>query len=345
MKTLKSDLRSILLFRKAKFHNFSNHNDDGFIYKEIKYTDKSTCNSKVNKIFVKSNYEEFSKNLKYDNLVIASDFDFTLTSKYNSMELENETSVSILTKSKKINDEYKQKYKEIISFYYKIEQSDISKDEKQIIINNIFDNNMEIISNLKLTKNSIKEICEEIGDNIIFRKSLRSFLKGIIKHDIKFIVATAGLKDTAEELLTRDFPIEVKQLKEKKLISVNGNYLTYDKNNVSNGYNNGKIITTWNKHEISFQLEPDFLINRSHFIMIGDHIWDGHCLDGFSNIKQKFKIGLCNITDRELNDGNSDNIDKINNKILSYKKEYDMVIINDECTFDFISLILEKLFI
>ena len=91
---------------------------------------------------------------------------------------------------------------------------------------------------------------------------------------------------------------EIKELKSKDLFCVTGNFLTYDNNNISNGYNKNEIITTWNKYEIVNQLESTFINNRKHFIMMGDHIWDGHTLDGFKEINSKFLIGYCNISNK-----------------------------------------------
>lgn len=267
-------------------------------------------------VYAKEKFSTIKQRLDTNRLVLCSDFDYTLTQKFDCKGFELCTSVSVLLDSTLISDSFKKRNNELFEEYTPYETNlDIDEKLRQTKIIEWYTKNLRIIINEKLTKAKLREIAIEVGSKLKFRTKLDKLLEIVINKRIPFCVITAGLKDVVEELLLRDFNEQILWLKDNGLFTVFGNTLVFDEQGESVDY--GELVTTFNKGEF-IRDKVCFGDERNQFIMLGDHIWDADAINYFKG--EKFRFGFANFSNEIITESI---------KYTEFQKRFDLFLLND----------------
>lgn len=152
-----------------------------------------------------------------------------------------------------------------------------------------------------------------------FRGGVRRFLINISNAKIPLIIMTAGLGDLVKEYIKQ-------QGLSRDNIHVIGNGFVWSEDGKAIKFK--KIIHVFNKNEMEIKDLPVYsdLINRKNVLLLGDSLGDVKMVEGF-DYDNLIKVGF-------LNDNIPENLEE-------YKKNYDIVILEDG-DFNFINkLVLE----
>lgn len=258
---------------------------------------------------------EVSNKIDLSRLLIVSDFDYTLTKRYvGDDDTLNFTTFSLIENSSLITKEFKEANKDLFMKYHKFEANySIDEDLRKALMTEWFINNSGYLLKEKLRTESFQFIAKEAHNRLIFREGIKKFFNILIKYNIPLYIISAGLQDSVDALLDRDFKLDIDKLKERGLLVSIGNKMLFDENGVNYGFdehvysfNKGEIIKDRIKHK-----------EKDQFIIIGDNIWDVKALDYLEG--DKLRVGF----------GNFKNISYDSEKFLKFTDTYDLTIVND----------------
>lgn len=259
--------------------------------------------------------KEVSNKIDLSRLLIVSDFDYTLTKKYSTEdEILNYTTFSLIENSSLISNEFKRANKELFSKYHKFEANyNLNEDFQKALMTEWFICNSGYLLDEKLRVDSFAQIAREAENRLVFREELKNFFKILLKHNIPLYIISAGLQDSVDALLDRDFRADIDKLKEKGLLISVGNKMLFDDKGENYGFdehvysfNKGEVIKDRIKHK-----------DKEQFIIIGDNIWDVKALDYLNG--DKLRIGY----------GNFKQTKQDKDKFKKFTDVYDLTIVND----------------
>jgi 5'-nucleotidase len=261
----------------------------------------------VNKKDLEKKKKEIAKG-GADKLHILSDFDRTITYGLTGEGKRTATVISQLrSDSKYLGKDYQKKAHEMFDFYRPIEiNPKISLDEKKKKMHEWWMKHYNLIAEVGFTKKLIKKVVDE--KPLQFRKGSLEFLSLLNKKNIPIIFMSAAPGDMLIEYLRKN-NILFSQ------VYVVANLYNWDKN--GNALNIIEpIIHSMNKDETSIQKFPvyDKIIKRKNVILLGDEIEDVGMVEGF-DYDNLIKVGFLN--------------ENIKENIEHYKKNFDVVLIND----------------
>ena len=226
-----------------------------------------------------------------------------------------------------ISQRFKEENKQLFNKYHKYETDYlISTEFKKQMITEWFVKNKNLLLKEGLTKESFKIMADQSDKRIRFRPGVDRFLQFLNINNIPLYIISAGLQDSVDALMERDFSKEVKLLKDKNLYTSIGNKLVYNDKGIHCSF--GENIYTFNKGDVMKNKIRHF--NKSQFLMLGDHIWDVNALDSFEGTK--FTIGFANFNGKDLSCPS----------FSKFTSAYDLTIVNDG-TFDTIIQFLAKI--
>ena len=268
-------------------------------------------------IHTSAKLQEVKHLIDLNKIIICTDFDHTLTSKYCSETgIEIFTTFSIVENSSQISENFKIENKRLYEKYYKYEvDHTLSAEFKRSISREWFEENKKCLLKEHLTNKSFEIIAKEAGRKIKFRPELKHFLDFLNRKNIPLYVISAGLQDSIDALMERDFKEEVNNLKSKNLYTSIGNKLIFDINGIHTGF--GEDVYSYNKGDImknKIKLEHK---DRNQYLMLGDHLWDINALDSFDGTK--FTIGYGNFNGKDL----------FKSSFNQFINTYDVTIVND----------------
>jgi len=261
----------------------------------------------VNKKDLEKKKKEIAKG-GADKLHILSEFDRTITYGLTGEGKRTATVISQLrSDSKYLGKDYQKKAHEMFDFYRPIEiNPKISLDEKKKKMHEWWMKHYNLIAEVGFTKKLIKKVVDE--KPLQFRKGSLEFLSLLNKKNIPIIFMSAAPGDMLIEYLRKN-NILFSQ------VYVVANLYNWDKN--GNALNIIEpIIHSMNKDETSIQKFPvyDKIIKRKNVILLGDEIEDVGMVEGF-DYDNLIKVGFLN--------------ENIKENIEHYKKNFDVVLIND----------------
>ena len=299
--------------------------------------DKSKLeNSKINYIpnnhldIVYSKYElnDLKNRIDKSNLAIFSDFDATLSKKFDNNGKECSSSVSMLNKSSLISSKFKMQNFELTEMYEKYlhdKSYDFEIRKKNIetwfskVLNNFKDEN----TNLSTLQTIINE-----DESIFFRPGSDIFIQMCCEYNIPFIVVSAGFKTIIELMMKRNFPEEIKYLESKNIFKVIGNELRYNKEGYPFEVSRLKTIFSKNYEIKKIFEEEEKLQSKKQFIMIGDNEADSNALDFIEGTK--ILLGFGNFSQINIHS---------NMKYKVFRELFNVTVINDGTFKPFIELI------
>src|SRR3989344_2734026 len=255
-----------------------------------------------------------------ERLHIISDFDKTLTKLFVNGKKFNSI-ISLLREDNAINSDYERKAYELFDKYHPIELDlKIPLEEKKKAMQEWWTTHFNLLLQMGLNKKDIHEVIEK--KKIQFREGCLDFIDRLHDKNIPLVIlSSSGLGDAISILLKN----------EKRLypnVHIITNLFEWDKK--GNAIEIKKpIIHIMNKDETSVKNYPfyDKIKNRKNVLLLGDSLGDIGMIKGF-DYNNLIKIGFLN--------------DKVNEHLEIYKKNFDVVILNDS-SMDYVNGLLKEI--
>lgn len=264
--------------------------------KEIYIKNQEELNKKINQI----------KQDGLNSLHIVSDWDRTLTKSFYKNK-RTQTTFGQLREGGYLGEDYVKQAFDLHAKYYPIEKSkEIPKQEKLKKMKEWWETHLQLLIDKGMDKSVINELIQK--KSIIARRGISEFMNILHQHNIQLLIFSAGLGDIIQEFL-----------KSEKILFPNmhiiSNFYKFDSNGKAVGYKND-IIHVFNKDEAHIKNNPYYnqIKQRTNVILIGDSVEDCDMIKGL-NHKTTIKIGF-------LSENIEENLD-------SFKKEYDIIILDD----------------
>lgn len=254
-------------------------------------------------------------------LHILADFDRTLTMAFVNGE-DTPSVISELRKGDYISKEYAKKAQELADKYHPIEvDSKLSNAEKKKAMHEWWSKHFDLLIESGLNKKHIQQIIDK--GKIEFRGGAAEFLDLLHKNNIPLvIISSSGLGGDSISMF-----LEKKHKMYSNIHIISNNY-TWDDDGNAIGIKK-PIIHVMNKDETVLRNFPfyDNVKHRKNVILLGDSLGDIGMIEGF-DFQNLIKIGFLN-----------EDIDK---QIDSYKKEYDVIVLDDG-NMDFVTNLLKNI--
>lgn len=268
------------------------------------------------------------KNFNKNNLIIISDFDFTMTRRYfinpkNNKKEHLLSGFGFYDLCPDLPEKFRKETMDLKLKYLKYENDNtISFEERDKYIHYLFSEDIKKIVNLHLNNNFLDSSIENTikFKPFYFRYGVKRFYELLKENNIIQIIISGGVKESIEktlQILFKDIKMEnIKIISNEFIYDDNDNVIDYKK----------PLIYTFNKSQI-FKDNIKNLENKC-ILFLGDHIND---IDTILNINCLEKVGIA--FNNNKNDNESNNI---------FLKKYDCVICNDG-DFIFINELIQEI--
>lgn len=261
-----------------------------------------------------SNIEELNKKKKaisiagVEKIHFLSDFDRTLTQAFVNNE-KIPSAISILRDGNYLTPDYAEKAHTLFNYYHPIEMNPaISLEEKKKAMNEWWTTHFDLLIKSSLNKKNLEKIAK--SEKIKLRKHAIKLINCLHARNIPLVImSSCGI---GSEFISTYF-------KEKRILYNNihiiSNSFKWDKNGKAIAVKQ-PIIHGANKDETMVKDFPVFELikNRKNVFLLGDSLGDIKMINGF-DYDNLIKIGF-------LNENVKENLEE-------YKKNYDVVILND----------------
>ena len=253
------------------------------------------------------------------DLLVISDFDYTLSKYFLGTGLRSPTAYCILLGSELISKEFNIRDEELANHYYPLEiSSEISEEDRFKICIEWWLQGNELILSTKVNQKLMPEIVKRSG--LTLRDGVPQMMQLIHSKCISCLVFSAGL----------DYVIKV-ALSENKLLTPNviviANEMVWDQEGTIQGMP-GPTITSSNKNYKFLSNYPSAekeLNPKKYVILLGDSPGDSNMVVGMPNVLETLRIGFLNL--------------KVEEKLEKYKGLFDVVFTNDIPLHLFINLL------
>ena len=276
------------------------------------------------------------------NIIFITDFDYTITKRYNYQKN------STLFSSYRFYDESliggdQQKILDIqnqlCNEYMKYEtDSTYDKKIREQKVHEFYSKSLDVYINPKFTRNSIGKMLEKFKEKYELRKYTKELFELLIKLNIPIVIVSGGVKEVIIDLLKTSINNFEKYLSEKKIIIIaNELYFEEDKGCIGHSTN---VIYAFNKSNFVKETIKNNFPQVKNVIVMGDHLNDFDSVQDLEIDKNDIiGIGFVNIKPEILNDETKKEIIKKN--VEEYNNVYDVNLIGDN-DFDFIIKLFEK---
>jgi len=255
-----------------------------------------------------------------EKLHVLADFDRTLTKALYKGEFRPSL-ISVLRKGNYLCPEYSEKGEAMYDKYHSIEiNPEISLEKKKKAMHEWWTEHFRLLVKSRLNIKDLRKVIK--SGKITFRKGVLDFFDILHKNNIPLIImSSTGLGTDAISIYLKDN----KRLYDN--IHIISNNFEWD----DEGYMTGvkePIIHSMNKDETSVKDSSafKFIQNRKNVLLLGDSLGDPDMIKGFS-CNNLLKIGFLN--------------ERVEESLDSYKKIYDIVILNDG-KMDYVNNILKE---
>lgn len=268
------------------------------------------------------NIKSVMKKAGVENLHILSDFDKTLIRAFVNGQSVPST-LFVLYSQNCLEGDYGKKAQELHKKYYAIEiDPKVPKEEKKKAMKEWWTLHFDLLIRSGLNKKDIQTTAD--SEKIKFREGFSEFADFLKEHEIPLVImSSSGLgKDSIRMCLE-------KEKRAYENIHIISNSFQWDKDGQAVAVKE-PIIYGMNKDETMIQSFPEIfeqVKSRKNVILLGDSLDDVDMVKGF-DYENLIKIGF-------LNDNIQDNIEY-------YKKNYDIVILNDG-KMDYITDLLKEI--
>ena len=296
----------------------------------VEISKEEILNEKIHRINI-----IFNSKKNRNRIIYITDFDYTITSKYNystgkrclntysiyNQKAFNGNQKLYLSQDKKLAELYA-KYEEDTSYDYETRKKKSFEWYELSLLN---------MSNEKITPESFKKMVELSIEHIKFRNDFKVLLEILIKKDIPIVIISGGIKEIIIEILkTLKVPGFEDYLKQKRVIII-ANSLLDEEGNLINWKEKEKkedIIYPFNKNIIIKKNLEKYFDKFESIIIVGDLISD------YKSIEE-IKINKENIIGFGFLDYNPSKINldfdyKKDSLFKEYSDIFDVVLINDQ---------------
>jgi len=256
-----------------------------------------------------------------EKLHVLADFDRTLTKAFVDGK-SIPSLISILRDENYLTPDYPQKAKDLYAKYHSIEiNTNISLEERKKAMKEWWATHFELLIKSGLNKKDIESVVA--SGRIRFREGFADFADFLKEKNIPLVImSSSGLGGD---------PILMCLEKEGKLsdnIYIISNSFEWDKEGKAVAVK-GPIIHPMNKDETMLQgfLVFEKIKERKNILLLGDNLGDVGMVEGF-DYENLIKVGFLN--------------EAVAESLAEYKKNYDVVILNDS-SFDFINKLLREM--
>ena len=291
----------------------------------------------------KINHFIYSYKFNPKNLVLVTDFDFTITKRFNYQK-----NISLFS-SYRFYDESliggnQQKILEIqnqLCNQYMKYETDNSYDKtiREKKVHEFYSKSLDVYINPNFTRNSIGKMLKKLKEKFELRKYTKDLFEMLIKLGIPIIIVSGGVKEVIIDLLKKCIKNFENYLSQKKIIII-ANDLYFEEGKGCVGHSTD-VIYAFNKSNFVKESIKKNFPDVKNVIVMGDHINDYDSVEDLEITKNNIiGIGFVNIKPEIMKDDTKKEIIKKN--VEDYKNVYDINLVGDT---DFSFLIkLLKLF-
>ncbi|MFA6588450.1 MAG: hypothetical protein WCT08_05270 [Patescibacteria group bacterium] len=243
-----------------------------------------------------------------NSIHVLTDFDRTLTKAFVGGQ-EVVSTISILRNENFLSSDYSKKAHQMFDYYHAIEiDNQIPLAEKKLAMQEWWTRHFQLLEASGLTKTDVEKAVT--SSHFQSRDGVEEFFQILNAYHVPLIImSSSGLGGEAIELF----------LKHKKInlpnISIISNNFIWDENGKMIGVKK-PIITSLNKDETVLSGFPVYqqVKDRKNVILLGDNPHDVEMVTGFE-YDNLIKIGFLN--------------EKVDENLDSFKKRFDVIILND----------------
>ena len=296
----------------------------------IKGINQSIDVTNIDKLSSKiQNFRTSYKNNK-KNIALVTDFDFTISKKYNYQKnLSLGSSYRFYDESLIGGNQQKvlEIQNELCNKYMKYETDasiDIKIREKKV--EEFYDKSLDVYINPNFTRDSIGKMLEKLKEKFELRKYTKELFELLMKLEIPIIIVSGGIQEVIIDLLKNIMPDFELYCKQKKILIIS-NTLYFEEGKGCVGHSKD-VIYAFNKGSfVKNSIEKNFPEIKNIFIM-GDHLNDYDSVRDL-NMTQDNIIGLGFVNIKPELIGDETKKDEIQKNIDDYKKVYDINLIGD----------------
>jgi 2-hydroxy-3-keto-5-methylthiopentenyl-1-phosphate phosphatase len=264
------------------------------------------------------------------NIALVTDFDFTISKKYNYQKnLSLGSSYRFYDESLIGGNQQKvlEIQNELCNKYMKYETDasiDIKIREKKV--EEFYDKSLDVYINPNFTRDSIGKMLEKLKEKFELRKYTKELFELLMKLEIPIIIVSGGIQEVIIDLLKNIMPDFELYCKQKKILIIS-NTLYFEEGKGCVGHSKD-VIYAFNKSSfVKNSIEKNFPEIKNIFIM-GDHLNDYDSVRDL-NMAQDNIIGLGFVNIKPELIGDETKKDEIQKNIDDYKKVYDINLIGD----------------
>jgi 2-hydroxy-3-keto-5-methylthiopentenyl-1-phosphate phosphatase len=264
------------------------------------------------------------------NIALVTDFDFTISKKYNYQKnLSLGSSYRFYDESLIGGNQQKvlEIQNELCNKYMKYETDasiDIKIREKKV--EEFYDKSLDVYINPNFTRDSIGKMLEKLKEKFELRKYTKELFELLMKLEIPIIIVSGGIQEVIIDLLKNIMPDFELYCKQKKILIIS-NTLYFEEGKGCVGHSKD-VIYAFNKSSfVKNSIEKIFPEIKNIFI-IGDHLNDYDSVRDL-NMTQDNIIGLGFVNIKPELIGDETKKDEIQKNIDDYKKVYDINLIGD----------------
>jgi 2-hydroxy-3-keto-5-methylthiopentenyl-1-phosphate phosphatase len=291
--------------------------------KNIEINDSKNFSSKIEHFI--SSYKLHPK-----NLVLVTDFDFTITKRFNYQK-----NISLFS-SYRFYDESliggdQQKILEIqnqlCNKYMKYE-TDASYDKsiREKKVHEFYSKSLDVYINPNFTRNSIGKMLKKLKEKFELRKYTKDLFEMLIKLGIPIIIVSGGVKEVIIDLLKKCIKNFENYLSQKKIIII-ANDLYFEEGKGCVGHSTD-VIYAFNKSNFVKETIKKNFPDVKNVIVMGDHVNDYDSVQDLEITKNNIiGFGFVNIKPEFMEDETKKEIIKKN--VEDYKNIYDINLVGD----------------
>jgi len=254
---------------------------------------------------------------------VIADFDRTLTKSFVAGQ-KTHTVIAQIREGKYLTKDYPKKAHELFNKYHPIEiNPNINSEEKNRKMLEWWDMHFDLLIKSGISKQVIQDIVKK--RELKFREGIKEFLEILNKNNLPLIIMSAGPGDMIEEYLRAENLLYPN-------IHIVANFFIFNKQGKAFAVKQ-PIIHSLNKHETEVKNLSIYneLLKKRNVLLLGDFLEDLGMVEGFP-YKNLIKIGFLNES-KPFKKGLTQNQDfeneRIEEQLEDYKKNYDVVILND----------------
>lgn len=303
--------------------------------KNIEISDLQNFSSKISNFI--SSYK-----INHKNLVLVTDFDFTITKRYNyPKNISLFSSYRFYDESLINGDQEKilEIQNQLCNKYMKYE-TDSSYDKKlrEKKVHEFYSKSLDVYINPNFTRNSIGKMLKKLKEKFELRKYTKELFELLIKLEIPIVIVSGGVKEVIIDLLKKCIKNFENYLLQKKIVII-ANELFFEEGKGCIGHSTD-VIYAFNKANFIKESIKNNFPDVKNVIVMGDHINDYDSVQDLElNKKDIMGIGFVNIKPEYIGDDSKKEI--INKNVEEYKNIYDVNLVGDT-DFSFIIKLLKS---